>query len=66
MKLKTYLVRKYTLRTQCIVFNGGTGKVHFDLSECLQGCRNPQFPIKFLSRQTLRFSETCHQCTFCQ
>ena len=54
MKLKTYLVRKYTLWIQCNVFNEGTGKVHFDLSECVQGCPNPQVPIKVLC-QTLFF-----------
>jgi hypothetical protein len=66
MRLKTYLIRKYTLWIRCIVFNEGISKVHFDLSKCVQGFITPQFPIKFFSCQTLCFSETCHQRIFYQ
>jgi len=48
MKLKTYLVRMYTLWIQCLVFNEGTNKVLFDLSECVQRWRNPIFSHKVL------------------
>jgi len=37
------------------VFNEATSKVDFDLSECVQGCRNPLVSHKFLSCQTLCF-----------